>query len=154
MAKKSLKTRAIEIAQPVIEEMGYELVDIEYKNPGGPWRLTVFIHKEDGIQFEDCENVSHALDELFDADEDMLGRYDFLQISSPGLDRPLKSTADYRRNMGKNIDLSMFTPVLDSKKMTAKLVDVNEEAIVIHAHGEDVAIERKNIAKAVLAIEF
>lgn len=150
----NLKARVKEIAKPVVENLGYELVDVEYKNPGGSWRLTIYVFKPDGILMDDCELISRTLDPMLDEDESVVGRYDFLQVSSPGLDRPLKTKADYIRNINKKIDISLFVAVDNNKKFTGELISADDDKIIVSLNGKENEIDMKNIAKAVLSIEF
>ncbi len=154
MAKKSLKSAATAIIEPVINELGYELVDVEYKNPGGPWKLIVYIYKKDGISFEDCELVSKSLDPLLDANEETAGHYDFLQVSSPGLDREFKYLSDYLRNIDEKIEISLYAPKDGKKKFIGVLKGADQDKIIIEGTNGDLEFNRKEIAKAVLAIEF
>ena len=154
LSKVSVKARAIEIAAPIVERMGFELVDVEYKNPGGPWNLALFIYKPQGVNIEDCEKVSKELDPIFDADEGLLGRYDFLTVSSPGLDRPFKNTKDFLRHRDEKIELSLYQAIEKQKKMKAVLLDATDERIMVETTSGEMSIDRSNIAKAHVAIEF
>ncbi len=154
MAKKSLKLTAWPIIESTVNELGYELVDVEYKNPGGPWKLIIYIYKKEGINFEDCELVSKTLDPLLDANEDIADRYDFLQVSSPGLDREFKYLSDYKRNIGEKIEISLYAPKDGSKKFTGVLKEADEDKIKVESEEGNIEFTLKEIAKAVLAIEF
>lgn len=154
MAKDSVKSRAMTIAAPVVEEMGYELVDVEYKNPGGPWNLSLYVYSKQGINVEDCEKISKALDPILDADEYLLGKYDYLTVSSPGLDRPFKTTKDFLRHKDEKIELSLYRAIDKQKKFTAVMQDANDDTITVETNQGTVDIERSNIAKAHVAIEF
>ena len=154
MAKTSVKTAAYDIAKPIVEELGYELVDVEYKNPGGPWKLTIYIYKESGITFEDCELVSKTLDPILDENPDTAERYDFLQVSSPGLDREFKTLADYKRYLDKKVEISLYAPVQGKKKIVGMLKKADEDSIVVQDADGEISLKLKEIAKATLAIEF
>jgi len=154
LSKKPLKAIAKPIIESIVTELGYELVDIEYKNPGGPWKLIIYIYKEDGITFEDCELVSKTLDPILDGNQDLADRYDFLQVSSLGLDREFKYLRDYLRYMGKKIEISLYAPRDGKKKLTGILLEADEDKIVIEDKDSSVELKMKDIAKAVLAIEF
>ena len=154
MSKKPLKAVAKAIIEPVITELGYELVDVEYKNPGGPWKLIIYIYKEDGITFEDCELVSKTLDPLLDENEEIADKYDFLQVSSPGLDRVFKTLADYKRYIGKKIELSLYAPVNGKKKVVGVLKSADENNIIVEDNNDQIELKMKDIGKATLAIEF
>lgn len=154
MSNKPLRVLTKNKIEPIINELGYELVDVEYKNPGGPWKLIIYIYKPEGILMEDCERVSRALDPILDEDESITGRYDFLQVSSPGLDREFKSLADYKRYVGKDINVSLYAPIESIKKLKGKLNNVSDKTIIIVDNEKEYEIEIKNIGKATLTIEF
>lgn len=154
MSKKPLKAIAKPIIESIVTELGYELVDVEYKNPGGPWKLIIYIYKEDGIVFEDCELVSKTLDPILDENEDIADRYDFLQVSSPGLDREFKYLKDYIRYMGKKIEISLYAPKDGKKKLIGELQQADKDKIVIENENSSIELNMKDIAKATLAIEF
>lgn len=154
MSKKPLKTIAYKVIEPIVEDLGYELVDVEYKNPGGPWKLSIYIYKEDGIKFEDCELVSKTLDPILDAHEDIADRYDFLQVSSPGLDREFKTLKDYKRYTGKKIEISLYAPKDGKKKIIGVLKSADRDNIVVEDADGEISLDLKEIGKAKLAIEF
>ncbi len=154
LSKKPLKTIVQQIAEPIVEELGYELVDVEYKNPGGPWKLIIYIYKDSGINFEDCELVSKTLDPIFDSNENIAERYDFLQISSPGLDREFKSIKDYKRYIGRKVEISLYAHKNGKKKITGILKNADGDSIVIEDNDIQLELKLDEIGKAVLAIEF
>lgn len=154
MADTSIRNIARSVIEPIVTELGYELVDVEYKNPAGPWRIIVYIHHDNGIKFEDCELVSKTLNPILDEHEIISGRFEFLQVSSPGLDRAFGNIADYKRNINKIIDLSLYTPYEGIRKLSGKLMDVNEDSISIEVDGKTAELKINTIAKASLKIEF
>jgi len=154
LTKKSVKAIAASIIEPIVADLGYELVDVEYKNPGGPWRLSIYIYKEGGIGFEDCELISKTLDPILDANEEIAEKYDFLQVSSPGLNREFKTLKDYKRYIGKKIDISLYAPVNGTKKLTGVLKQADEENIIVEDDKGETKLSLKDIGKAAPAIEF
>jgi ribosome maturation factor RimP len=100
---------------PIIEEHNFELVDVEYVKEGGTWYLRAYIDKEGGITVDDCEVVSRALGELLDV-EDFIDEAYILEVSSPGLGRPLKKEKDFVRSIGKEVDVKVpkYTQDMDS----------------------------------------
>ena len=93
------------VAEPILE-LGYELVDIEFQKEQSRWVLTLFIDKEGGISLDDCERVSRAVEPLLD-DKDPIAQSYFLCVSSPGLDRPLKNESDFKRALGKDVEIKL-----------------------------------------------
>ena len=101
MAKKDYESRTEAMLMPIAEAKGFELVDVEWVKEGANWYLRAYIDKENGITVDDCEEVSRALSDLLD-EEDFISENYILEVSSPGLDRPLKKEKDFARSIGKD----------------------------------------------------
>ena len=99
-----IEQKAEELITPLIEEHHFELVDVEYVKEGGTWYLRAYIDKEGGITVDDCEIVSRAFSDRLDA-EDFIDDAYIMEVSSPGLGRPLKKEKDYKRSMGKELEI-------------------------------------------------
>ncbi len=139
---------------PILEEEGMELVDIEYKMGRGRGILRLYIDKPEGVKIDDCERVSKRIDPILDKSDIIGGRY-LLEVSSPGLDRPLKKEKDFKRFMGRLIKVKTFSPIDNQKTFVGTLKDYKEERIVLETKEEKVIqISLGNIAKANLEIEF
>ena len=148
MAKKKVVDIVEELLQQFVAENSLELVDIEFLKEGKDWFLRIYIDKENGISLDDCqlvsEYISGKLDEL-----DPIEQSYYLEVSSAGLDRPLKNEKDYERNLGKIIEVSVYQAVNDTKIFEGELLEFNEESIKIKCSDNSViAIEKSNIAKA------
>ncbi len=132
---------------PLLEKtltgLGYELVDLESANRGG--LLRVFIDKTDGVNVDDCARVSNHLTRLF-AVEGI--EFDRLEVSSPGLDRPLKRPADFRRFIGEKATIKVRLPLNGRKKFAGTLCAVGDTSIQIDVEGEAIAIAFSDIDKA------
>ena len=100
--KESYEQKAEALLSPIIERHGFELVDVEYVKEGGNWYLRAYIDKEGGITVDDCELVSREFGDMLD-EEDFIEESYILEVSSPGLGRPLKKEKDYARSMGKKL---------------------------------------------------
>ncbi len=147
------------LVTPILEEKHFELVDIEFLKEGKSWFLRVFIDKEGGIDIEECAYVSERLSEELDAcDPDPIPQAYFLEVSSPGAERPLKKESDYERAQGEYIHVSLYQPVDGEKQYEGFLESFSPEELTlkvkIKTRVKDVTIDRKNIAKARLAIQF
>ena len=101
--REEYEKRAEELLAPIVEQNGFELVDVEYVKEAGTWYLRGYIDKEGGITVNDCETVSRAFSDRLDENDFIEDSY-IMEISSPGLDRPLKKEKDFKRNMGKQCD--------------------------------------------------
>lgn len=147
------------IVTPILEAQNFELVEVEFVKEGKSWFLRVFIDKEGGIDIEECAFVSEQLSDKLDAcDPDPIPQAYFLEVSSPGAERPLKKEEDYHRAVGEYIHLSLYQPVEGEKQFEGFLQSFDEEQLVIKirikTREKELTIERKNIAKAHLAIQF
>ncbi len=140
------------LKQPVAE-LGFELCDVEFIKEYGDWVLTLFIDKEGGVNIDDCERVSRAVDPLLDEADPIEQAY-MLSVSSLGLDRPLKKDADFARNIGKRIEIKLFAPKNGKKELIGELVSFDETGIIVRLEGGELALERKAIALARPEIVF
>lgn len=140
------------LKQPVAE-LGFELCDVEFLKEYGDWVLTLFIDKEGGVNIDDCERVSRAVDPLLDEADPIEQAY-MLSVSSLGLDRPLKKDADFARNIGKRIEIKLFAPKNGKKELIGELVSFDETGIIVRLEGGELALERKAIALARPEIVF
>lgn len=123
-----------ELTQPIIEEHGMELVDVDFKKLYGQDTLTVYIDKDGGVYLEDCETIHNAIDGPLDDLDPTEGKPYNLNVSSPGIDRPLKSARDFNKKMGLEMEVSLFKPIAETgkqKKFNAKLIGYDEETSTI-----------------------
>lgn len=148
-----------EIVTPILDEHHFQLIDLEYKKEGKSWYLRIFIDKPGGITLDDCTLVSEQLGEKLDTIKpDPIPQAYFLEVSSPGAERPLKNEADYQRALDQYIHLSLYAPVGGQKVYEGYLrkLDQNElelEYLDFGRHKQQ-TFSRKNIAQARLAIDF
>lgn len=130
--KGSFAVQTKELTDGVIADLGYDLVDVEYKKEGSDWYLRLFIDKRGGITIEDCEAVSRAIDPLLDDELDIPGHY-MLEVSSPGLDRPLKTTKDLLRYLGKEVEVSLYQAIDGQRTITGYIQSADDEMLVLTA---------------------
>lgn len=157
MTKKEIEATCEKLVTPIIEERGFELVDVEYVKEGSNYYLRVYADKEGGITINDCVDVSRTLNPLLDEyDKEFKDPY-ILEVSSPGLLRPLKKDKDFARNLGKMVEIKLFRP-LEGKKLKefeAELKEYNDKTItVLTEEEEELVIDRSNLALIRLAFEF
>lgn len=136
------------IVEELLENTALELVAVDYVKERD-WYLRVFIDKEGGVDLDDCQDLSRKLEELLDA-QDLIKTSYILEVSSPGLDRELKKPRDFQREMGKDIDVSLFAPLDGKKVVTGPLSAYDEETINVG----DMAIPMDKVAKVNLHIDF
>ncbi|SDI94533.1 ribosome maturation factor RimP [Natribacillus halophilus] len=120
----NVKERAAVIAQPILDDLDMELVDIEYKKEGQNWVLRVFIDNDEGVGLEECSLVSERLSQKLDEEDPIPGFY-YLEVSSPGAERPLKNAKDFEGAVGKNVYVKTYEQV-DGKKVFEGLLTAYE----------------------------
>lgn len=153
MNKKELRKEIYPLAEEVAEELGYEIVDIEFQNGSKHDLLSIFIYKKEGIDLDDCTEMSRNLEKKLD-DLDILKNPYYLEISSPGLDRPLKTKDDYIRNVGKEVDLKLYAPIDGKKEFSFVLDKYDDEFVYCNIDGEELKIPIKSISSMKQTIKF
>ena len=152
--RKSIEATIEEIVQPIVDAKNFEIVDIEYVKEAGEYYLRVYLDKEGGISLSDCEVVSRELSEILDKKDPIKDNY-FLEVSSPGLDRPLKKDKDFERYKGRDFEIILYKPMNGSKQFEGELVGLTEDNnIKVIIDGEEVDFTRKEVALIRLAIKF
>ena len=142
-----IETIAEELCKPIIENLGYELVETSYKKNYGENNLTFYIYKKGGITIDDCETVSKAVDSVLDENDVSRGEFYYLNVSSLGLDRPIISEDDYRRSLGEDIEV-IFLPEYapKKKKIHGKLISYDVENITIEEKGKSFTYEKRSLS--------
>lgn len=153
MDSTNIIERTKELIGPYLEENGIELVDVTYRRESGGMTLRLLADTPEGIHIDECEAVNNALSELLDK-EDLVGEHYVIEVSSPGLDRPIKTDRDLERSMGKELEVTTFCPIDGRKIHRGCLAGMNREEIVLGARGVSTVIPRDKIAMAKLHIEF
>ncbi|RZS92836.1 ribosome maturation factor RimP [Cuneatibacter caecimuris] len=151
--RESYEQQAEALVLPIIEQNGFELVDVEYVKEGGSWYLRAYIDKPGGITVDDCEIVSRAFGDLLD-EKDFIEDSYILEVSSPGLGRPLKKDKDFDRNMGSEVEIRLYKAQNGSKEFTGILKAYDKSAVTIDTGNEELTIERTAIALIRQALDF
>jgi ribosome maturation factor RimP len=146
-----------ELTQPILQELELELVEIEFVKEGKNWFLRVYIDKENGVDIEDCGTVSERLSEKLDELDPITQNY-FLEVSSPGAERPLKKAKDFEKAIGKNVFIKTYEPIDGEKGFEGKLLDYNGQTvkveIKIKTRKKVIEIPYEKVASARLAVIF
>lgn len=150
---KNIKGKVAEVATEICQDLGYELVDVEFKKGAKHNLISIFIYKEDGIGLDDCESVSRKIDEILDKDEDLTDPY-YLEVSSPGLDRPIKTKDDYRRNLGKEVEVKLYAPIDGKKQFEGFLTSYDDESVLIKMEDGEMTFKQKDISMMRQVIKF
>ena len=139
---------------PIMEENNFELVDVEYVKEAGTWYLRAYIDKEGGFTVDDCEMVSRKLSDWLD-EKDFIDDSYILEVSPPGLGRPLKKEKDFKRSMGEQVDIKLYRAIDRQKDFTGALSAYDDETVTIqYEDGSESTFNRKDIALIRLAFDF
>ncbi len=141
-----------ELLQPLVEQLDYEFVGLEYQT-GGHALLRVYIDRPNGITVDDCAAVSREIGALMDVHDPIKTEYQ-LEVSSPGLDRPLFTPVQFERFAGQPVQLTIASPVAGRRKFKGTIARVEDDQIVISQDGEEVTINHSNVMKARLVPQF
>jgi ribosome maturation factor RimP len=150
---KEIIDRVYSIACPILLNEGMELVDIEYRREAKGWVLRLYIDKEGGVTLDDCTHVSQELGRNLDVEDFILNPYT-LEISSPGLNRPLKTEKDFIKFRNRLIKVKTVDPIQNRRQFRGKLIGISENCIEIEVDGGVFKIPLSNVVKANLEIDF
>ena len=155
MSKREIyEAKAEELVLPLVEANNFELVDVEYVKEAGTWYLRIYIDKEGGINIGDCELVSRAFSDILDKEDPIEDAY-ILEVSSPGLGRPLKKDKDFQRNLGEEVEVRTYKPINKQKEFVGLLDAWDKESVTLQLEsGEMMTIARTDIALIRQYIEF
>ncbi len=152
--KESYESRTEKFLLPLMQEHGFELVDVEYVKEGDTWYLRAYIDKEGGISLDDCELISRKVSDWLDKEDFIQDSY-ILEVSSPGLGRPLKKDKDYARSIGKDVEIRLYKALNKSKEYTGILKAYDKESVLLQMEdGSDLSLLRADIALIRLALDF
>jgi ribosome maturation factor RimP len=154
--KAVVEKKAQQIAEPILAAEGMELVEVEFVREHGGWILRLYIDKPGGVGLEDCSKGSHAVEAALDV-EDFIDTAYSLEVSSPGLNRPLRKPEHFMKAQGKKVKVKTFAPIGEPprKNFSGTLASVEAESVVVQVEGAgDFRIPLEQIAKANLEFEF
>ena len=148
MSKKEIyEQKAEALVSPIVEKYGFELVDVEYVKEGGSFYLRAYIDKPGGITVDDCETVSREF-------SDKLDEAYIMEVSSPGLGRPLKKEKDFKRSIGKEVEIRTYRPIDREKEFYGVLKAYDENSVTIDCEEEERTFQKAEIALIRLAFDF
>ena len=152
--REDFEQRTEELLIPILEKYEFELVDVEYVKEAGTWYLRAYIDKPGGIANNDCEVVSRELSDLLDQ-KDFIDDSYILEVSSPGLGRPLKKERDFARSIGAEVEIRTYRMVEGRKEFTGVLEEYDSESVTVsYEDGTKQNFDRKEIALIRLAFDF
>ena len=153
MKKTPIYQLVIDLTEPTLQGSEIKLVDVEYKKIGKNWTLRVLIDKNQGVTVFDCQKLSREIEDLIEIHELIKDHY-ILEVSSPGLDRPLKKESDFIRNKGEKIQVNTYSPINNSKINTGTIRDFSNSTLFLENKKDTLEIPLINIMQAKLIIEF
>ena len=153
MGKTSVYQSIADLIEPTLRESNIELVDVEYKKTGKIWVLRVFIDKSQGVTVHDCQELSREIEDLIEIHE-LIDDHYVLEVSSPGLDRPLKKDTDFLRNKGKRIQIKTYSPINNKKENVGTVIDFVNGTLLLEDRKDILKISLTEIAQAKLIIKF
>ncbi len=152
--KETYEQRTEELLLPIIEEYKFELVDVEYVKEGANWYLRAYIDKEGGITVDDCEVVSRRMSDLLD-EQDFIEESYIFEVSSPGLGRPLKKEKDYKRSVGREVEIRTYRAIEKEKEFYGILKSYDETTVTIEMEEhKEMVFAKTDIALIRLAFDF
>lgn len=151
--RKNIESKVEELVKPLIEGAGYELVALEYVKEGSDWYLRCFIDHPRGITIDDCELVSRQVEEILDREDPIPGSY-ILEVSSPGVERPLRTEEDFKKYQGNLVLISTYAAIEGQKSFKGVLKGSSADEIIVTVGKKDLSIPRKLISKALLTVDF
>jgi len=152
--RENYEKKAEALILPIINKNNYELVDVEFVREGSNWFLRAYVDKEGGFSVNDCEKVSREFSDLLDK-EDFIEESYILEISSPGLGRPLKKDKDFERSIGEEVEVKLYKAFEEQKEFSGTLEAYDAQTVTLGFEDDTKkTFEKKNIALIRLAVDF
>jgi ribosome maturation factor RimP len=142
----TMRERLLTLLEPVVNGLGYELLELEHKGP----LVRIYIDRQEGITVDDCAKVSGQVEAVLDAENPIAGGYT-LEVSSPGFDRPLRTAAHFRAQLGKRAKLELSVPLDGRRRFTGTLLGIEQEQVAIEVDGKTFNIPLRSLGSARLA---
>lgn len=153
MASSKIEKKIEQYVIPIMNENNFELVDIEFQKEGLNWYLRIYVDKEGGFTINDCEIVSRALSEKLEENDPIEQAY-ILEVSSPGLDRPLRKEEDFVKFKGEIVDIKLYKSIAKRKEFQGILKGLENNIVTIEEDGVEIEFNRQDIANIKLAVLF
>ena len=156
MSQKNTAEYVFQLISPLFEPQAplaaYELIDVEYKKEGANWYLRVFLDKDKGITLDDCQHANRYIEDILDTKDPIPTSY-FLEVSSPGIERPLKKESDFMRFSGQMVRIKTYAPFDGKKEFVGKLKELKEQQLIIYIDSNETKIPYDMVASVNLTIE-
>ncbi len=151
--RESYEAKTEELLLPIAEKNGVDIYDVEYVKEGNDWYLRAYIDKPEGVNINDCENVSRALSDELDRTDFIEDAY-ILEVSSPGLGRTLKKDRHLEKSLGQEVEIKTYKPIDKQKEFCGVLKNFDDKTVTIEEEQGERTFERKEIALIRLALDF
>ena len=151
--RETYETRTEQPLVPIVEKYGEEIYDVEYVKEGSDWYLRAYIDKPEGVNINDCENVSRALSDVLDTEDYIEDAY-ILEVSSPGLGRTLKKDRHLEKSLGEEVEIRTYKPIDKQKEFSGILKAYDKDTVTIEEDSEERVFARADIALIRLALDF
>lgn len=152
--QKSVAAAVYKAVREPVEALGYSIWDLDYVKEGSEWYLRITIDREKGVDLDDCEKVMRLVDPIITELDPVEGAY-HLEVSSPGLERELRTPEHFQKSLGEEIVLKLFTPVEGRKEWKGRLISAEEDGTVhLKAENRELTIEKKKISRANIYFDF
>ena len=151
--RETYETRTEQLLMPIVEKYGVEIYDVEYVKEGSDWYLRAYIDKPEGVNINDCENVSRALSDVLDKEDYIEDAY-ILEVSSPGLGRTLKKDRHLEKSLGEEVEIRTYKPIDKQKEFSGILKAYDKDTVTIEEDSEERVFARADIALIRLALDF
>lgn len=151
--RETYETRTEQLLVPIAEKYGVEIYDVEYVKEGSDWYLRAYIDKPEGVNINDCENVSRALSDVLDAEDYIEDAY-ILEVSSPGLGRTLKKDRHLEKSLGEEVEIRTYKPIDKQKEFSGILKAYDKDTVTIEEDSKERVFTRADIALIRLALDF
>ena len=149
----NIEKKVMELLEPIINDLGYEIYDVIYEKEAKDYYLRIFIDKDGTIDINDCEVVTNSINDVLD-ERDIIKNQYYLEVSSPGIERNLRTKKHFLDQIGNKISLKLFTPINKEKEIVGILKEYNDEYLEIILDDKILKVDSKNIAKAKTIFEF
>lgn len=151
--RETYESRTEQLLQPIAEAHDVEIYDVEYVKEGSDWYLRAYIDKPEGVNINDCEAVSRALSEQLDK-EDYINEAYILEVSSPGLGRPLKKDKHLEKSIGEEVEVRLYKPIEKQKEFAGILKAYDKDTVTIQMSEQEMVFAKSDIALIRLAFDF
>ena len=153
MANNNIENKIQDLLEKIIENLGYNLYDVEYVKEGKDYILRITIDNETGINIQDCEKVNNGINDILDEADIIKDQY-YLEVSSPGLERVLKKENHFLSQIGKKVNVNLFKPIDKKKEFQGILKEYNSSSIVIETEENNIEFNLKDVALVKTVFDF